>query len=75
MLHLKNIFRSDRGIHMPDRHHMAVRLGHLVHDESFWATAVALALIAIFIAVAVWATLTSQQSPRLTPTPYYPYGF
>ncbi|MCK4886253.1 MAG: hypothetical protein KAS96_02635 [Planctomycetes bacterium] len=75
MLHLKNIFRSGHGIHMPDRHHMAVKLEHLVHDESFWATAVALALIAIFIAVAVWATLTSQQSPRIMPTPYYPYGF
>ena len=75
MVNFKDIFSSGHRIHIPDRHHMAVRLEHLVHDQSFWATVVALALIAIFVAVAVWATLNGQQSPRAIPTPYYPYGF
>ena len=69
MANLKNIFGSDHGIHMP------LKLEHLVHDESFWATAAALALIAMFIAIAVWATVTGRQSPMSIPSPYYPYGF
>lgn len=75
MERLKNIFRSGHGIHMPDRHSMTVKLEHMVHDESFWATAAALAFIAIFIAVAVWGTVAGWQSPRVMPGPYYPYGF
>ena len=75
MERFRDIFKSGHGIHMPDRHHIAIRFEHLVHDESFWATVVALALITIFIVVAVWATLNGQQSPRTIPAPYYPYGF
>jgi len=75
MFNYKHMLKSGHGVHMPSMHNMAVRMEHLAHDESFWATVVALTLIAIFIGVAVWATLTGQQSPRMVPTPYYPYGF
>jgi len=63
------MFESGHGIHMP------LKLGHLFHDESFWATSAALALILLFIAIAIWATVTGKQSPTHMPTPYYPYGF
>lgn len=63
-------------IHMPDRHNLALQMSHLVHDERFWPIVVAIALMAAFIAIAVWAGLTGESTGEEMPTrPFRPYGF
>ena len=60
-LSLKKHFRHP---HFMDKHTMAVKLDHMVHDERFWGI-VALVLLLGFIALAIWLSPegTTDQPP------------
>ena len=63
-------------IHMPDRHSLAVKMDHLFHDERFWALVVAIALIAAFIGLVIWAGLHGEPGETdLQSYPFSPYNF
>ena len=63
-------------VHMPSRDTLALRMSHIVHDERFWPIMVAIALMATFIAIAIWAGMTGGSAGEEVPTrPFRPYGF
>lgn len=63
-------------VHVPSRANMALRISHMTHDERFWPIMVAIALMAAFIAIAIWAGMTGGAPGEELPTrPFRPYGF
>jgi len=39
---------------------MAEKISYVVHKDVFWPTVVALALLALFLAIAVWASIYGE---------------
>lgn len=63
-------------VHMPSTHDMSLKFGRIVHDERFWPIVVAIGLIAVFIALVIWAGLYGRTGPGEIPMyPFSPYGF
>ncbi len=58
-------------VHIPKRHDMAMRMGHVVHDERFWVIMGAAILLGLLITLAV-LTATSENPPPIV-TPTYPF--
>lgn len=56
---------------------MRIGMGHMVHDERFWALVVAVGIIAILIAIAIWVGLTGEGTgPDFLPIDrFYPYNY
>jgi len=68
---LKNWTQS---MHMPKRHDMAVGIGHLLHDDRFWAIVGATVLFAVLIGLAILANRSGIVAPDFTPTrTFFPY--
>ena len=55
-------------VHVPKRHDMAVGMGHVFHDERFWAIVGAAILFAILIGLAIIANRTGMEAPDFSPT-------
>lgn len=63
-------------IHVPGRHSAAVRMEHIIHDERFWPIVVTLALLALLVAVAIWAGASGEQELQITPDrPFFPFTY
>lgn len=60
-------------VHIPKRHDMAMRMGHVVHDERFWAIMGAAILLGLLITLAVLTATSGNQGPIVNPMyPFFP---
>ena len=61
-------------MHLMNRHDMALRMDHMIHDERFLPLLIAAILLGAFIAVIIWVMLTggtpNTQIPMRTFSPY-----
>ena len=56
-------------IHRFDRREMATKLHHLVHDDRFWAIAVLVLLLTLFVVISI---LTVKSGAKInTDAPYF----
>ena len=61
-------------MHVPRVHNMTLRMSHMVHDDRFLAVVIAIGLLMLIAAFAVWAALAGEGTT--TPQrPFYPYSF
>ncbi|AQT68604.1 hypothetical protein STSP2_01772 [Anaerohalosphaera lusitana] len=69
---LKNMMHK---AHLPHGHDIAVKTGHLLHDQRFWAIIALIAVMAfiVVLAILIEPTATEVESPPLIPS--YPMGF
>lgn len=62
-------------MHTPGRRNVILRVGHLVHDERFWPIVIMLAVIAMLIALVIWAGLSGEANPNERLINPFPYNF
>ena len=61
-------------VHIPRRHDMVIRMGHVVHDERFLVIMGAVILPGLLITPAVLAAPSGNRPPVVTSAyPYFPY--
>ena len=71
---MKNLMHKE--MHFPSRHQIALRMDHVIHQENFWATVLAIILIGIFVGIVIWAALSGDVgTTEIMPRPYYPFSF
>ena len=62
-------------MHMPNRHDMALKFGHIVHDDRFWVVMALVIFMGILLAAAIWASLQGESSGQLKDIAPFPYRF
>jgi len=53
--------------HMPEKHEICLRITHMIHSDNFWAAVIAIALVAGFLVLAIWASVFSEAPPGSKP--------
>ena len=57
-------------------HTLAIKVEHMVNDERFWPSVLAVVLVGLFVGLLIWAGLYGEASPNQLPAyPFSPYTY
>jgi hypothetical protein len=62
-------------MHVPDRHIMALKIEHIVHDERFWPIVIMLGVLTALVVLVIWAGIYGETTAEPRPMNPFTYSF